>query len=199
MALTRNQLKGMGLTEEQVGAVIEAHIETVEALKAERDKYKAEADKLPDVQKQLDTLKSEDWKAKYENEHKAFADYKTDIASKETLGKVKAAYKQLLLDNNVGEKHIDSILKVTDFSAMKLGEDGKLTDAARLAESAKNDWSGFITTTETKGANVDTPPAGGKMGMTREQIYAKDDHGRYKLDATARQEQLAKIMQAEQS
>lgn len=198
MALTRNMLKGMNLTDEQVNSIIEAHSETVDGLKAERDKYKAEAEKLPDVQKQLDALKGEDWKAKYESEHKAFADYKTDIASKETLGKVKAAYRQLLLDNNIGEKHIDSILKVTDFSAMKLGEDGKLTDAAKLAEAAKNDWSGFITTTETKGANVDTPPAGGMKSMTRAEIYAKDDHGRYKLDATQRQEQLAKLMASEQ-
>lgn len=198
MAVSRSWLKGMGLTEEQVNSIIEAHSETVDGLKAERDKFKADAEKLASVQKQLEDLQKEDWKAKYESERKAFADYKTDVANKETLGKVKTAYRQLLKDNNIGEKHIDSIMKVTDFGSMKLGEDGKLTDADKLNESIKSDWSGFVTSTETKGANVDTPPAGSGKMMSREQIYAKDDHGRYKLDATARQEQLAKLMQAEQ-
>lgn len=198
MALTRAYLKGMGLNDEQISSIIEAHSETVDGLKAERDKFKADAAKLADVQKELDDLKGQDWKTKYESERKAFADYKTDIAGKETLGKVKAAFRQLLLDNNVGEKHIDSILKVTDFSGMRLGEDGKLADADKHAEAIKNDWGGFITTSQTKGADVATPPAGSGKMMSREEIYAKDDHGRYKLDATARQEQLAKLMTSEQ-
>lgn len=193
MALTRSLLKGMGLTDEQVSSIIEAHSETVEGLKAERDKYKAEAEKLPDVQNELDTLKNEGWKAKYEKEHKEYSDYKADIASKETLGKVKAAFRQLLLDKHVGEKHIDSIMRVTDFGSMKLDGE-KLADADKLSKQIESDWSGFITSTETKGANVETPPAGGMKGMTRSEIYAKDEHGRYKLDATARQEQLAKLM-----
>lgn len=198
MALTRAYLKGMGLNDEQISSIIEAHSETVDGLKAERDKFKADAAKLADVQKELDDLKGQDWKTKYESERKAFADYKTDIASKETQGKVKAAFRQLLLDNHVGEKHIDSILKVTDFSGMRLGEDGKLADADKHAEAIKNDWGGFITTSQTKGADVATPPAGGGKMMSREEIYAKDDHGRYKLDASARQEQLAKLMTSEQ-
>ena len=35
MALTRTLLKGMGLTEEQAGTIIEAHTETVDGLKAD--------------------------------------------------------------------------------------------------------------------------------------------------------------------
>ena len=56
MALTRGLLKGMGLTDEQIGSIIEAHTETVEGLKTERDRYKTEAEKLPAVQKELDGL-----------------------------------------------------------------------------------------------------------------------------------------------
>ena len=46
MALTRAFLKGMGLTEEQVSAIIEAHTDSTEALKAQRDQYKRDADQL---------------------------------------------------------------------------------------------------------------------------------------------------------
>lgn len=199
MALTRSLLKGMGLTDEQVSSIIEAHTETVDGLKAERDRYKEQAAKLDDVQKELDKVKGgENWQDKYEAEHKAFADYKAEVSNKETLREVKAAFRKLLTDNNVGEKHIDSIMKVTDFSKKKLGADGKLENEAAEVESIKNDWGGFITTTQTKGADVSTPPANGTKTMTREQIYAKDDHGHYKLDAVQRQEQLAQLMQAEQ-
>ena len=199
MALTRSLLKGMGLSDEQVSSIIEAHTDTVEGLKAERDKFKTEAAELAEVKKQYDDLKGGDWKQRYEKEHKAFEDYKAEVTGKEALAKVKAAYKKLLTDNHVGEKHIDAILRVTDFSKMKLDADGKLENEAAAVESIKNEWGGFITSTVTKGANVETPPASTNKTMSRADIYAKDDHGRYKLDATQRQEQLAKIIQAEQS
>ena len=52
MALTRAFLKGMNLTDEQISAVIEEHTNVTDALKADRDKYKEEAEKLPTVQKE---------------------------------------------------------------------------------------------------------------------------------------------------
>ena len=58
MALTRRFLKGMGLTEEQVDTIIEAHTEVTDGLKEQINQYKADADKLVDVQKELDDLKS---------------------------------------------------------------------------------------------------------------------------------------------
>ena len=54
MALTRKLLKGMGLTDEQVDTIIEAHTDTVDGLKADVSKYKTDAEKLSDVQKELD-------------------------------------------------------------------------------------------------------------------------------------------------
>lgn len=170
MALTRAMLKGMDkLTEEEVNTIINAHRETVDglkeerdSLKAERDQYKADAEKLPAVQKELDTLKTSggDWQKKYEDEHKAFDDFKKNVENEKTMAGLKDAYKKLLSENKVGEKHIDSILRVTDFSKMKLDKDGALVDADKLTESIKKDWSGFITTESKKGAEVETPPSG---------------------------------------
>lgn len=57
MALTRKLLKGMGLTDEQVDTIIEAHTDTVDGLKADIGRYKADAEKLPGIQKELDDLK----------------------------------------------------------------------------------------------------------------------------------------------
>ena len=58
MALTRKLLKGMGLTDEQVDTIIEAHTDTVDGLKEQVKTYKADAEKLPNVQKELDDLKA---------------------------------------------------------------------------------------------------------------------------------------------
>ena len=57
MAMTRKFLKAMGIEEDQIEQIIEAHTETVSALKDERDSYKEDAEKLADVQKELNTAK----------------------------------------------------------------------------------------------------------------------------------------------
>ena len=58
MSLTRKMLKAMGIEEEKIDQIIEAHSETVDSLKADRDSYKEDAEKLKDVQKELDGLKA---------------------------------------------------------------------------------------------------------------------------------------------
>ena len=129
MALTRPFLKGMGLTEEQVSAIIEAHTETIDGLKSDRDKYKSDAAKLVDVQKELDGYKNgEDWQKKYNDLDKAFKDYKADVANQEKSRQIKSAYTKLLESANIDSKRIGAILKVTDFTNMKGGvrqADGK--------------------------------------------------------------------------
>ena len=165
MALTRGMLKGMGLTEEQVGAIIDEHTSVTSALKEQITEFKEKAEKLPVVEKELEDLKKDvsdnDWKGKYDKEHEQFEEYKTEISAKETASKVQDAYKKLLAECKVGDKHVGSILRVTDFKDMKLKEDGTLENAYVLKEKINTEWSGFISTEGPKGADVDNPPAGG--------------------------------------
>ena len=160
MALTRAMLKGMGLTEEQVSAIIDEHTTVTANLKDEIKKYKVDAEKLPEVQKELDNLKigQNDWEKKYNEEHKAFENYKNDIVVKETTNKIKSEYKKLLSECKVGEKYMDSIIRVTDFSKMKLNDEGGLEGSEDLKKSIGTNWSGFISSEGTKGADVDNPP-----------------------------------------
>lgn len=190
MSLTRAMLKGMSLTDEQVSAIIEEHTSVTSALKEQIKQYKEDAEKLPEVQKELDELKKDtsanDWKEKYEKEHKAFEEYKTDVTTKETTAKIKSAYKSLLVNSKVKDDCIDSILKVTDFSEMKLDEDGNIVDADKLTEAIKNNWSGFIVKQEVKPSGVETPPGGddGKAKSTRAAeraaLYHKNLYGEAK-------------------
>lgn len=194
MAVTRSFLKGMGLTDEQVGAIIEEHTNTVNGLKEARDTYKADAEKLAAVQKQLDDLKAnsgDDWKEKYNTLKKTFDDFKTESANQAKAEKVKAAYAQLLKDANVDSKRIDAILRITDMSGMTLDESGKLVDADKLSASIKSEWGAFIQTTGVKGSSVETPPENHSgTTMTRADVYAKDEHGKYKLSTAERQKML---------
>lgn len=165
MALTRAFLKGMGLTEEQVGAIIEEHTSVTTALKDQIKTYQADAGKLAEVQRELEALQKDvstnDWKGKYDKEHESFEKFKTDVQNRETLERTKAAYRRLLTECNVGDKHIDSILRVTDFSGIKLAEDGSIDGVDALREKVKSDWGGFIATKETRGQNPENPPGAG--------------------------------------
>ena len=173
MALTRKHLKSMGLTEEQVDAIIDLHLEVKNDLEEQIKTYKADALKLPTVQKELDDLKKgdgEDWKAKYDAEKAAHDKTKSDHAAKETAAKVKSAYRAMLKEAGVADKYLDTVIKATDMSGMKLDKDGKLEGADDLAKSAKTEWADFIQTTTTKGASVATPPGNTGGRMTKEDI-----------------------------
>ena len=193
MSITRKMLKGMGLTEEQVDTIIEEHTSVTDALKEKAQKYETTAQKLATVERELNDLKAggSDWEDRYNKEHEAFENYKKDIESKTEQESIKTAYKALLKDQNVSEKRIDTILKLTDFSEMKLTKDGKIANEEKVIEKIKEDWSDLISKQSEKGADVSTPPNGGGSKLTRDDIYAKDEHGRYKMSTSDRQKAIS--------
>lgn len=171
MALTRKFLAAMGIEAEKIDEIIDAHTETVNALKKERDDarteaatFKADAEKLPGVQKELDDLKTANadnpYKEKYEKEHKDFEDYKAEVTEKETKAKKVSAYRKLLKDAGVDEKRIDSILKVSAVDDVELDEDGAIKESDKLTETVKTEWADFIVKENTQGAGTPKPPQG---------------------------------------
>ena len=177
MALTRKLLKGMPLNDEQMDIIIEAHTETIDALKEQVNTYKAEAEKVPGLEKKIEDMETadgEDWKAKYEKEHSDFDAFKNNIAAKETAAACESLFRAQLTELGVTGKRADQIVKATDMTAYKI-KDGAYEDAEAVKTAIREDWSEFIPTTKTEGAKVDTPPknTGGKM--TRDQIAAIKD------------------------
>ncbi len=175
MALTRKFLSAMGIEAEKIDEIINAHSETVDALKEERDnakadaqRYEADAKKLPDVQKELDELKKANpddlYKKKYEDEHKAFEDYKADVEAKVTLAKQQEAYKKLLKDAGISEKYIDSILKISDVKSIEFEENGDVKGSDDLKKTMKENFSDFVVSEEKQGAGTATPPEGRGSG-----------------------------------
>ena len=197
MSFTRSFLKSAGLTDDQITAVMDAHADVVEALKQQRDGYKADAEKLPQVQKQLDDLGGVDYKAKYETLVKTHDDYKAKVKADAERAEVQAAYRKLLADEKISEKRLDAVIRLTDFTGMKLNSDGTLADADKLREGIRNDWSDYIVTEKTLHENVATPPVNqGGSKMTRDDIFKRDEHGRYVLTTEERQKAIAENPQA---
>lgn len=178
MAFTRKFLKALGLTEEQVDSVVEAHTETVDGLKSQMAGYKADAEKLEGVQRELDDLKAkgdgEDYKSKYDSEHAAFEKYKNDQNAKESAALAERLYREQLNALGITGKRADSIVRLTDLSTVKV-KDGKLEDADGVKKGIQTDYADFIPNTNTHGANVDNPPDNNGGGVSsRAAQVAKD-------------------------
>ena len=191
MAFTRKMLKAMGIEDEKIDQIIDAHSETVDALKAERDAYKEDAGKLAAVQKELDALKAkgdDGYKAKYEAEKAAHDALKADIAAKETKKAKTDAYRELLKGANIDEKRIATILRAEapTIDKIELDADGKIKNAEQYTENIKSDWADFIVTQSAKGTNTATPPANGGAASTK----TKEDILKIK-DAGERQKAIA--------
>lgn len=182
MAFTRSFLKSIGLNDEQTSAAMDAHIEVMNALKEQRDgyeqqakQYKTDAEKYADAAKELNELKAGDFKAKYAQEHEAFEAYKAKVDADAANAKKQAAYRELLRDEKISERWFDAICRLTDFSGMKLGEDGKLENADELRKAIKADLSDYVVTTAARGARVDTPPKVDVSPKTKDEIMAIKD------------------------
>lgn len=194
MALTRKLLKGMGLTDEQMDTIIEAHSDTVDGLKGELSKYKADAEKLPGVQKELEDLKAkgdDGWKDKHDKVKREFDEYKEEQTKKETRSAKESAYRELLKAAGISDKRLDAVMRVTDLDTVEL-EDGKIKGADTLKSSIEKEWADFIVKTDQKGADTKNPlnNVGGET-MSRAEIAALPDR-------EARREARLKLLQNEQ-
>ena len=206
MGFTRKFLSAMGIEADKVDEIINAHIEVVDGLKEERDNFKKDAEKLADVQKQLDkanekiakngdgeTVAKED----YDKLKKEYDDYKADITAKNTRTEKENAFRELLKSVGVSEKRFNAIIKISDIDGLELDKDGKIKDAEKHTETIKSEWADFIETTTTKGAKTANPPANNGKGVkTKEEIY-KMENGRYVFSASERQAELVKRYQSE--
>lgn len=197
MALTRKLLKGMGLTEEQIDSIIDAHVETVDALKA----YKSDAEKLKDVQKELEDLKAkgdDSWKDKHDKVKKEFDDYKKGIETKEARASKEKALKSYFESKNITGKNLNIAMRgcASDIDALELDGD-KIKDTRAIDALISGDFADLVSTTKTKGSDPATPPANPDSPVkTKKEIYEMKD-GRYVLSASERQAELAKLYQHE--
>ena len=184
MALTRKFLASKGLEADVIDEIIQAHTETVEGLKEERDRYRDDANAYAETKKQLDEAneklkdysKDDAYKVKYDALKEEFDEFKTGVETEKSNNTKKSAYKALLKEVGISDKHVESVAKLAELDKIKLDKDGKIEDADNLKKSLKEEWADFIVTDGKEGAGTATPPSnngGGKK--TKEEIYAIKD------------------------
>lgn len=187
-------------TAEAVEKVVSGHVASIDALREEINDLKSklkeaqtESGKAQEVKKKYDDLCKQveaDNKARegkdYDALKKEFDDYKADIQAKAEKSAKEKAFRALLSDMKVSDKGVSLILKYQGVNGIELDEDGKLKDAPALRKAVKEDWSDYISTVETKGADTKTPPGSdsGAGKMTKADIMKiKDTSERQKAIA----------------
>ena len=173
MALTRKMLKAMGIEDDKIDQIIDAHTETVDGLKEQLKTAKADAEDLKDVQKELDELKEkskggEDWKAKFDKEHKDFEDYKKEITNKETRAAKEKAARAYFEGKGITGANLEIAIRGAQSEIDAITLDGeKIKDAKAFDDLIEGTYSGLVKTTKKSGANTNNPPGnGGNSGAT---------------------------------
>lgn len=181
MSLTRKSLKAMGLTDEQIESVIEAHAETVNGLKEKLEavennvetveKLKADVEKY---KKELETAKQtiadgEKYKEMYENEKGEYEKYKSDITAKETKAAKEKAVNKYFKSKGISDNNMAIAMRgvKSEIDATELDEKGEIKDTKVFDDLIKGDYARLISQTETKGTQTQTPPPNSNNKVTK--------------------------------
>lgn len=176
MALTRKFLKAMGIEDEKIDQIIEAHTETMSGLKDSLDKAVAAAKDLPGIQKELEEAKAEleavkkdGWKDKHDALKKEFEDYKAGVSTKEAKAAKEAAARVYYESKGITGKALDIAMRGSgaEIEALEV-VDGRIADFGAIDTLIGGLFAGLASTTTTIGANTATPPAnngGGKAAF----------------------------------
>lgn len=164
MALTRKFLSALGIEQDKIDEIITAHTDTVDGLKEDIKKYKADAEAYQTAQKEIDDMKKmvangDTYKVKYEALKTEFDTFKKDLSAKETKAKKSDLYRKMLAEVGVNEKLLDKVLAVTKLDDIEL-EGDNIKDADKVKDSIKEEWADFIVKTKTEGEQTKTPPKG---------------------------------------
>lgn len=172
---------GESCTDEIENQLVALHLGVVDPLKDDVTRYKADAEKLPAVQKELDDLKGkgdDGYKEKYESEHQAFEDYKTSVAAEKTTAAKEKALETALKKVGIADKRLQSVARLCKgdglLDKLELDDKGAIKDSDKLEANLKESYSDYIVTTSTQGANTANPPAGnGGSGSITAEAFKK--------------------------
>ena len=169
---------GDACTEEIENRLVALHLGVVDPLKDDLAKYKADAEKLSSVQKQLDDLKAAGdggYKEKYEKEHSAFEAFKTDITEKESKAAKEKAVRAYFESKNITGANLDLAMRGCGEEMAALELDGeKIKDTKSLDALVDGTYKGLVSKQTVR---VDTGARfnGGGKPMTKDEIMQITD------------------------
>lgn len=169
---------GEACTEEIENRLVALHLGVVDPLKDDLTKYRADAEKLPGVQKELDDLKAAGdggYKEKYEKEHSAFEAFKTDITAKESKAAKEKAVRAYFESKNITGANLDLAMRGCGEEMAALELDGeKIKDTKSLDALVDGTYKGLVSKQTVR---VDTGARfnGGGKPMTKDEIMQITD------------------------
>ncbi len=177
MSLSRSFLKSLGIDEDKVTSIIEAHTETVNGLQTKyaeletrcqdlETRYgeaRTELDRLPEVQKELDELKKSDFKSKYEAEQSAHNALKESVSREKARAAKEKAVRAYYEGKNIREGNLAIAMRGTDLDRLQLDESGRLADTAALDALVEGDFKPLVSDTRR------TVSSGGSLAGRSEQ------------------------------
>ena len=169
---------GDACTEEIENRLVALHLGVVDPLKDDLTKYKADAEKLPSVQKQLDDLKAAGdggYKEKYEKEHSAFEAFKTDITAKESKAAKEKAVRAYFESKNITGANLDLAMRGCGEEMAALELDGeKIKDTKSLDALVDGTYKGLVSK-QTVRFDTGARFNGGGKPMTKDEIMQITD------------------------
>ena len=169
---------GEACTEEIENRLVALHLGVVDPLKDDLTKYKADAEKLPGVQKQLDDLKAAGdggYKEKYEKEHSAFEAFKTDITEKESKAAKEKAVRAYFESKNITGANLDLAMRGCGEEMAALELDGeKIKDTKSLDALVDGTYKGLVSK-QTVRFDTGARFNGGGKPMTKDEIMQITD------------------------
>ena len=171
MALTRNYLKSMGLTEEQVNAIIENHTDSIDGLKAELATARAAAETVEALTKERDELKDKLSKAGDAAKVQAeFDAYRQQVETeKANAAKSEAVRKALKASGVQREEFLDLLMGKVELDKVEMDGDA-VKDEESFVAPFKASYAGCFASESEQGTKLQNPPSGGGTRMTKEQI-----------------------------
>ena len=171
MALTRNYLKSMDLTEEQVNAIIENHTDSIDGLKAELATARAAAETVEALTKERDELKDKLSKAGDAAKVQAeFDAYRQQVETEKANAAKSAAVRKALKASGVQrEEFLDLLMGKVELDKVEMDGDA-VKDESSFVAPFKAAYAGCFASESEQGTKLQNPPSGGGTRMTKEQI-----------------------------
>lgn len=150
MALTRKDIRtwledeNMDM-EAKIQKIIGGHLETVDGLRDEATRFKADAERLASVQTELDELKAKgDYKEQYETEKAAHEALIAKLESEKTATAKEKAVRAYYESKNIKGNNLNIAMRGTKLDAIEL--DGEsIKDTAGLDELVAGDFASLVT------------------------------------------------------
>ena len=169
---------GEACTEEIENRLVALHLGVVDPLKDDLTKYKADAEKLTGVQKELDDLKAAGdggYKEKYEKEHSAFETYKSTVTAKESKAAKEKAVRTYFESKNITGANLDLAMRGCGEEMAALELDGeKIKDTTSLDALVDGTYKGLVSKSHVRVDMGGRLNDGGKP-MTKDEVMQITD------------------------